>query len=237
MKMLALLTLLATLISCGKDSGGSSGNPREKLLGALSAVKRGQTSTTISEGTTVLIDADGSTTNESSNEEEFSVVLKIEGTDVYKYEIEKDLVEGTKEIEVTLISYGPEQLDQMLQTPGISLNGNNLSINFSDEVEYDYMDAIIQQIFNLSFSINLSMPLCEYFSQTTSSGTIKANGTITNFGPNITTTRETCGPIYNEIQLKEIDLSSVTFCDQTQMDDENYECETNKDMSWLTADL
>lgn len=237
MKKLMLVAPLLVLISCGKDSGGSSGNPREKLLGALSAMKRGQTSQTITEGTQILINGDGSVTNEASKEEDFSVVLKIDGTNVYKYEIGKDLVEGSTDIEVTMTSYDQAQIDKMLQTPGISLNGNMLSVNFHDTIEYDFMSAIIKQTYTINASVNLAMPLCESYSSSNSSGTITANGTVTNFGPNTTTSRETCGPIFTASQMKDIDLTSVTFCDETQMEDESYECESNKDMSWLTADL
>lgn len=237
MKKLMLVAPLLILVSCGKDSGGSSGNPREKLLGAISAIQRGQTSQTITEGNNVLIHTDGSVTSEASKEEDFSVVLKIDGSNVYKYEIEKDMVEGTTDIEVTMTSYDQAQIDKMLQTPGISLNGNMLAVNFHDTIEYDMFSAIIKQTYTISASINLAMPLCESYSHSNSSGTITSNGTVTNFGPNTSTSRETCGPVFTADQMKDIDLTSVTFCDETQMDDENYNCESNKDMSWLTADL
>lgn len=237
MKKLMLIAPLLILVSCGKDSGGSSGNPREKLQGAISAMKRGQTSQTITEGNNILINGDGTISNTASKEEKFSVVLKIDGSNVYKYEVEKDVTEGTTEIEVSMTSYDQAQIDQMLQTPGISLNGNMLSVNFHDTIEYDLMGSIINQIFTIQAQINLAMPLCESYSSSNSSGTITSNGTVTKFGPNTSTSRETCGPIFTDVQLKDIDLTSVTFCDETQMEDENYNCESNKDMSWLTADL
>ncbi len=237
MKKLALLALIPVLMSCGKDSGGSSQNPRQKIVNAYSAIQRGQTSSTISEGVSLYINSDGTSRNETSREEGFSVVLRIEGSRIYEYERTKDLINNTEDIEVTLESFSTEEIDRILKLPNVSLNGDILNVSFSGTDEYDFGDARVSTTFNAIASINLGLPLCESSSNSTSSGTIAVNGTVTNYGPNTSTSRETCGPIYSSEQMKLIDLNAVTFCDQTQMDDENYECESNKDMSWLTADL
>lgn len=237
MKKLALLALIPVLVSCGKDSGGSSQNPRQKIINAFSAIQRGQTSSTISEGVNLYINDDGTTSNEPSKEEGFTVVLRVEGSRIYKFEKTKDLINNTEDIEVSLESFSTEEIDRVLKLPNVSLNGSILNINFSGSDEYDFGAARVTSTYNAIASIDLDLPLCESSSSSTSSGTITVNGSITNYGPNTNTSRENCGPIMTAEEMRKIDLTSVTFCDQTQMDDESYECELSKDMSWLTADL
>lgn len=243
MKTLALLALLSTLVSCieGNGSGGNSGGGpvKERYQNAFSTLARGQSALTKTRGETRSWDYETTTmTSEPVSTEESSVVLKIEGTNVYSYEVETDKTDGTTERKVSLESYDASQMDEVLKLPGTAIVGDRLVFSTTIDSEWTLSTATVNSKHAFNVSINLAKPLCEMFASISSTGTIsRTDGTTTTLPVVTSDSVQTCGRILSSEELIAIDLTSVMFCDETQMDDENYECESERDMSFLTADL
>lgn len=239
MKMLALVALLTSLVSCGgSGGGGNSGGPvKERYQNAFSTLLRGQSANAKSLGQIRSYDFNTETvTSAPVDTEEFSVVLKIEGTNVYTYKVTTDKVDGTVEKEVSLESHDASQMDEILKLPGTYMLGDMLKFSMTFENDWELQNASVKESYAMSASVNLGMPLCEMNMSISGTGTITNASGTTPLQAISSNTNQTCGRILTSAELAAIDLSSIDFCDETTADDE-YTCESNKDMSFLTADL
>lgn len=239
MKLLTLAVLLASLVSCGgSGGGGNSGGPvKERYQNAFSTLVRGQSALSKTLGETRSYDFNTETvTSAPVDTEEFSVVLKIEGTNVYTYKVTTDKTDGSVQKEVSLESHDASQMDEILKLPGTYMLGDMLKFSMSFENDWEIGTANVKETYLLNASVNLGMPLCEMNMSVSSTGSMtRATGT-TPLPALSSNTNQTCGRILSSRELRAIDLTSIDFCDETTADDE-YNCESNRDMSFLTADL
>lgn len=237
MKTLALLVVLATLISCGKSGGGSNGGPvRQRYQDAFSTLARGQTSNSKNIGQVRSFDWDAETaTTAPLNEEEFKVVLKIEGNKVYSYEVTTDKTDGSVDMKVSADSYKPSDMDAILALPGTAMSGDMLYFSDKFESDWELRSAKVNETYSMMAVVNLGKPLCDISISMTTSGIMIKNG-ITTVLPVLTSKDvETCGRIMTSAELRAIDLTSIDFCEEVA--DNERECESDRDMSYLTADL
>jgi hypothetical protein len=239
MKFLTLVVLLASLVSCGgSDGGGNSAGPvKERYQNAFSTLVRGQSANSKALGQIRSYDFNTETvTSAPVDTEEFSVVIKITDTNVYTYKVTTDKTDGSVEKEVSLESHDASQMDEILKLPGTYMLGDMLKFSMSFENDWEIGAANVNETYVLNASLNLGMPLCEMNMTVTSTGSIIRTSGTTPLPAISNNTNQTCGRILSSSELRAIDLSSIEFCDETTVDDE-YSCESNRDMSFLTADL
>lgn len=241
MKTLALVVTLSTLVSCvdgdGKGGGSNGGPVKERYQNALSTLQRGQSADSKSQGQTRSYDWNTDTVSSAPvDKEEFSVVLKIEGTKVYTYNVETDKVDGTVEKSVELESHDASDMDEILKLPGTIMMGDVLMFSTTFESDWTLSTASVRESHALRASVNLGKPLCEMNMSLTSSGTMTTAAGSIPLPVISNNTVQTCGRILSSAELTAIDLSSIEFCDQTVADDE-VSCESDRDMSFLTSDL
>ncbi len=240
MKTLALVVILSTLVSCvdgnGKGGGNSGGPVKERYQNAFSTLVRGQSADAIDKGQIRSYNWETETVTAAPvNTEKFSVVLKIEGTDVYTYNVETDKIDGTVEKEVILESHDGSNMEEILKLPGTIMMGNTLMFSTTFEGEWTLQSASVIESYEIKASMNLGMPLCEMNITMTSRGTITRSSISSPLPVISTDTIQKCGRILSSNELAAIDLSSIEFCDHTTNDEVN--CESERDMSFLTADL
>lgn len=239
MKSLTLAVLLASLVSCGDSGGGgNSGGPvKERYQNAFSTLVRGQSANSKSLGQIRSYDFNTETVTEAPvHTEEFSVVLKITGTNVYTYKVTTDKTDGSVEKEVSLESHDAGQMDEILKLPGTYMLGDMLKFSMTFENDWELQNATVNENYALNASVNLGMPLCEMSMTVSSTGSITRASGPTPLPAISSNTNQTCGRILSSVELAAIDLTSIEFCDETAADDE-INCESNQDMSFLTADL
>ncbi len=236
MKALALVVILSTLVSCGKETTKKKIPAREKFKDALSSLVVGQSSNTKYTGQDRHYDfGRRSISVYDINEDTLSIVLKIEGLKVYSYDVVTDHVERTVRRSIQIKSYSMDELDSWLTMPGAVISGNMLIYKSSGNRSNSTMGGSTSEEYEFQYTMNFSKPLCESATYDTSTGKmIFRNETIQ--GPLVSTQNvETCGRIFGRTELKSIDLRNIEFCDSTF--ENQMGCTMNADMSYLTADL
>lgn len=242
MKYVTAMMMLATLVSC--NSGGGGSNKPGRIVTALSSVPRGLV---IAEKHTGQIHdfnvaEDGSLTVgvKANNYVTTEVVLKMEGNLVYKYETSNEAgEEGRKTV---TLSKMPSQadLDEFLARPDSRVVNDIATVTFTSTEEWNPTDgSTVSSKYTVNARVNLKNVHCDSSASTAVSDSfLTQNGTRTRM-PSVSSSSVTsCPEILSMEALKAIDLSSVTYCDQTVQDDDNsVTCESNKDMSFLTSDL
>lgn len=227
-KSLALLSLVVFAVACGGSSSGKHSNKFERYTDKLSTLARGTTILEHRSGQTYLLsDGVASVAEDVSLTE--SIVLKVEGNKYYALESQTEGGVTSRSVRLTKLITPAD-----LQTPGTSgtMNGDVLSFNFSQEST----DWTIKSQIQIHGQINLANPYCDvkYESVSTNAWYLK-NGVRTTLPDVAQETETTCARTLSSAELKALDLKSVQFCDDTS--DADTTCESNKDMSFLTADL
>lgn len=236
MKTLFLLVIIVVFVSCGKETTEKKVPAREKFKDALSSLVVGQSTNTKYTGQGRHYDfGRRSISVYDINEDTVSIVLKIEGSKVYSYDVVTDHVMRTVKRTVELRSYTMHDLDSWLSMPGAVVSGNFVIYKASGDRANSTMNGSIREDFQSEFSMNFTKPLCESSDYDSSTGVmIFRDQTIP--GPMVSTQNiETCGRIYSRAEIKSIDLRNIEFCDGTF--EHQMGCSVNTDMSHLTADL
>ncbi len=236
MKKLFLLLSIIALVSCGKETTTKKVPAREKFKDALSSLVVGQSTNMKYTGQDRHYDyGRRSISVYDINEDTLSIVLKIEGSKVYSYEVVTDHVDRTVRKIVRMKSYTMDELDSWLTLPGAVINGNLLIYKSNGTRSNSTMGGSVNEDYEFTYTLNFSKPLCEASTYDTSVGElIFRDQTIQ--GPRVSTQNiETCGRIYSRAEIKSIDLSNIIFCDETF--ENQIDCSMNADMSYLTADL
>ena len=227
MKMLSL-ALLAVSFSA------FASNPEldaifKKYESSLMNFKVGMKSVSDVESTDFDIAEDGTMTSKLTKKYVTSVLLKVDGTKVYEYELTKDLSSGEESIVVMLIDHKYDSSSQSdisnIKVVNHVLSGN-FTGNFDDEYSsYSYKGAFTKDLLTSLF--------CGSTNNVAGNYTDLSTGRVYPFKDNQI---NKCNGIMPTSDIKKIDLTEVEFCDNTLPDDSEYMCET-RDMSFLTTDL
>lgn len=248
MKNLGVITLLAVLVSCGGNGGskakeGATLDPltQDKFEEAIRSLRPGMVTTETSIGTELDISADegGRYTVTSKNADSTSTetILNINGDDIYTL-VEKDFAEAGRETEREVRKESLERLiaDFSSALPAgfsVSIVNNKLSVTGSSTDVWELgANAKINSAFKVNSSVNLNDIRCSERSQMVHTGKMTQNGKVTSLPTTGTTDVGGCGTTLSAAQLRAINLTDVTLCDEST-GDEDYSCEYNQDLSHL----
>lgn len=248
MKTLLFLTLGLFLASCGdSNSNKSNGDILNRYQDALEAQKPGFVLAVSHGGMEHDIEFDDETRLFSVNKAPFNatereVILKVQGDNIYKY------VESTYEefeqrsVVLESISLEARRTQEMMKLIKFTERGNRLIGTLTMEgFETEYDNGDVRATIDggrTTFAISLSRDniLCDYSSIATSSGqTFKSPNLVQKLDTVSTKTNGTCPDRMSISAVKKIDLTNIEFCDRTKEDE--YDCESDMDMSHITADL
>ena len=232
MKKLMSLALLATLASCGGSGGSSSKIDPQRFQEAALSAERGLVSIESSTGTDVSFsgDVDGNYTmvTEAENSEKYSVILKIEGTNIYKY------VEESVEVD----DVSAESLSEALKLPGASLNGSIITLNATEDWDFELSEnASVTSKLNFNVRIDLNDFHCSETSTVRQSKMkLTQNGVVTTAPDSQTNSTTKCEAALSSAALKALDLSAITFCEESTTEEDEWNCEA-RNMEFLTDDI
>lgn len=242
MKKLFPLFILATLVSCNENMMKRSTivNNNETVQKYQSGLKieRGTVSNTQKAGNELAMDfVNNKVTTTKVSERSKSVIVHVDGDNVYRYVETKNNLTGELTKKVTLDITNPEkELKDLLNSNKGMLSNDTLIMkgtNFNERDIEQMFKIVSAESYTSSFNLNKSQ--CESTNQiTTENKIVHPNGEELTITTSINETA-TCGPKYNNKQLKAINLKSIMYC---SVDDETEEdCTISDDMSWLTSDL
>ncbi len=242
MKKLMSVALLATLASCGGSGGSSSKMSSQQIQEAVLSVERGLVSIESKAGTesTFRGDVDGNYSVETGpeNSEKYSVILKIDGTKIYKYVEERDLIEDTVSKSVEVEDLSADGLIEALKLPGASLNGSIFNLNSTQDFDFEISDnaAVSSKV-----SFNIRVDFNAFHCSMTSSirqfdMTLTQNGAVTTAPDSQTNATTKCEAALSSAELKALDLSAITFCEESTTEDGEDKCEI-RNMEFLTDDI
>ncbi len=243
MKKIMSMALLATLASCGGSGGsGNGGNNIENIQDAVLSVERGLVSIQSTKGTVHHYegDVDGNYTVKvvPVKSDEYSVILKVDGTKIYKYVEDRDLLEGTVDKSVEMEEITQESLDEVLKLPGANLSGNILTLNMTDSSDFELGDnAVATSKHTIRARIDLANYHCSStFSTRVFDVRLTQNGVTTKVPESGAAAVTKCEAAWSADQLKALDLSAITFCEDSTTEEDERDCE-ERDMEFLTDDL
>lgn len=252
-KILAPLFMLPLLFACGKKSSSSSGSGTEDIgellrqqQEAIRLLPRGHL--TIS--TTTGITHDWSLNTELSkwvwkeraeHSQEKEIILRKDNDLTYTLLEERDLITRNVYRRVALERESFAEMEEILQIPGIRVVDRVLFVPFDFSVESDFTTpeggtAILAMNGHVEAQVNLKAPGCDIIAKTTGIHTMTQNGATETLPATTSTAVTVCGGVLSNAELKALDLSSVTFCDET-IETEEDNCQYNTNMSFLTSDL
>jgi|GEM_PF-3971630 len=243
MKKIMSLALLATLASCG-GSGGSSGSKInvEQFQEAALSVERGLVSIESKNGTEHHYsgDVDGNYTVETRpvKTDEYSVILKIDGTKIYKYVEERDLLEDTVTKSVEVEDFSADSMREALSMPGASLNGSIFNVKMTQDFDFELGEnASVASKYDLSFRVDLKAFHCSSTSSIREYNVkLTQNGVVTSAADSGTASTTSCEAALSAAQLKALDLSAITFCEDSTTEEDEVVCE-QRNMEFLTDDI
>ncbi len=244
MRKLYPLIILASIVSCNDTMRSRSTIPNNtKTVGLYSSslsTKRGTVAYIKKQGSDFALDFTKSSNMLGTtplNTRTTSIIINIDGNRTYKHLTTEDLVTKETIKKVVMESENTQQeLKEILDSGKGKVVGDNLLLQYSEEMPVSgdpEMEFIKKQSFNAT--VNLWMPHCDSKMQITSSGTLIINGEVNSTQKFQTTETSTCQRAYTDKQLRAIDLSSIEFCSYPNSEEE--QCETERDMSYLTSDL
>lgn len=243
MKKIMSLALLATLASCGGSGGsGNGGKKIENIQDEVLSVERGLVSVRTTKGSVHHYqgDVDGNYTVKvvPMKTEEYSVILKVDGTKIYKYVEDRDLLEGTVDKSIEMEEITQASLDEVLKLPGANLSGNFLTLNMTDVEDIELGDSAVS---TAKFTSRVRIDLANYhcsgtFSTRVYDVRLTQNGVTTKAPESAASAVTKCQAAWTPVQLKSLDLSAITFCEDSTTEEDEMDCE-QRDMEFLTDDL
>jgi hypothetical protein len=242
MKKLMSLALLATLASCGGSGGSSSKIDPQRFQEAALSVERGLVSIESKTGTDVSFDIDvnGNITmaTEPEKSQQYSVILKIEGTKIYKYVEDRNLLTGDVDKSVEVEDVSAETLREALNLPGASLSGSIFAVNFTQDMNYDVSEtAALTSKLNFNVRVDLKAFHCSQTSTTRQFNLrLTQNGVVTTAPDAQTNATTKCEAALSSAELKALDLSAITFCEESTTEEDEWNCE-QRNMEFLTDDI
>lgn len=242
MKKLMSLALLATLASCGGSGGSSSKIDPQRFEDAALSVDRGLVSIESKTGTDVSfdVDVDGNVTmsTETENSQQYSVILKIEGTKIYKYVEDRNLLTGDVDKSVEVDDVSAETLSEALKLPGASLNGSIFTLNATQDWDFEVSEnASVTSKLNFNVRVDLNAFHCSETSTVRQTNLkLTQNGVITSAPDTQTNSTTKCEAALSSAELKALDLSAITFCEESTTEEDEWNCES-RNMEFLTDDV
>ncbi len=241
-KLLPLL-VLTTLVSCNDTIRSRSIiNNNDKTISQYSSAlpaQRGTVALIRKQGSEFAVDltkTSGLLTTTPVNTRTTSVVINIDGNKIYKHLTIQDL--NTK-LTTTMVVMENENIQQelreILDSGKGRVIGDNLVLKFSEEMPSEGGEVQYAKKLSFDATVNLWRPHCDSKTQIKATGSIFINGELDSTKNYVTTDISTCEQNYTDKQLKALDLSSIEYC--SYPDGELKECETERDMSFLTSDL
>jgi len=219
-----MLVVSLSLLTACSDGGGKSG--AQKFRDALKAVPRGLIMNETFKGTHHDIDyTSGTPVVNVSDIDSTShyVILKIEGNAMYRlraYDL-NDL--NGRRVEKVL-----------LKSP---VGSSWSSTGWTESGESGRIDAK----WDIQTRVNQQNPYCDAEEvMAVSDAKLTFNGVVTPLPNTLTKRTFTCGRTLSAAELKALDLSDMTICDDTDAESEDettYDCQSNQNLEHLTSDL
>jgi hypothetical protein len=201
----------------------------KKYESSLMNFKVGMKSVADVESTDFDIAEDGTMTSKLTKKYVTSVLLKVDGTKVYEYEVTKDLSSGEESIVLMLSDYKYDSSSES-DFSNIKMVNHLLSGDFTGKFDdrfssYSYKGSFTKDLLTSFFCGSTNNVAGDYTDLSTGRVYPMKDNQINK-----------CNGIMPTSEIKKIDLTEVEFCDNTLPDDSEKMCET-RDMSFLTSDL
>ena len=193
-------------------------------------------------GTEVSFNGDGdgnyTVVTEPVESDEYSVILKIEGTNIYKYVEERNLLTGQVDKSVVVDDMSVEALREALGLPGARLNGSIFSLNLIEDLDLEVTDtATVTSTLSFNARVDLNAIHCTVTSTTRQFNLkLTQNGVVTTAPDAQTQSTTKCRAALSPAALKALDLSAITFCEESTTEEDEVNCET-RNMEFLTDDI
>lgn len=247
MKIFGMIALLSVVTACGGSGGGGQSKGKtldpltqDKFEEAIRSLAPGMVTIETSVGSTYNLDRDEngkySAKVESDNTTTEETVLKVDGDDLYTLVVETDDDNG--EVDRHVKKESREKLVRNYSEPlpkgfTISISGNKLSVagTMTDDWEVEPGTKLVSS-FTMNMSMNLDDIRCSSRSKTTSSGKLIQDGKTTKLPNTVSTDITGCGRTLTRTELRALDLSNISLCDETA-GDEDVNCEGNQDLRHL----
>ena len=189
----------------------------KKYESSLMNFKLGMKSVADVESTDFDIAEDGTMTSRPTKKHVTSVLLKVDGTKVYEYELSKDLSSGEESVVVSLIDYKYDPSTQS-DISSIKVVNHVLSGNFAGKFDdeyssYNYKGSFTKDLLTSSFCGSTQNVTGDYKDLSTGRVYPMKDNQINK-----------CNGIMPTSDIKKIDLTEVEFCDNTLPDDAESNC-------------
>lgn len=250
MKKQLTLVILLSLVACGGKSGGGAKAiySTDAYRTALSKQEVGMVTESIETGVKneisyCSIDKDHFPKRNSKPEISKKIILKIDGDLVYKYSEYSDGFSTSKTVILESLSLEADRFSSYLSQGTEVINGDRIIVSTSIDTDsskryFEGLEATLDGgSRKLDINFSASNPLCDFeITETVKDQIFWSSKTQAqrNLEESIRVEKGTCPPPLSKAELKAIDLSHATFCDNTGNGDDS--CK-QRDMSFLTSDL
>ena len=235
MNKLMPLFLLLTMVACNDNIRRSTITNHEEVINQY------QSGLTVERGTVSIIDKAGydAKVNADTNkllstkvsERSKSVIIHVDGEQVYTYVETKNNVNGTLSKKVVLNIMNPKkEIQNLLNSNHGILSGDHLVIKGTNFDEHEGDTYSLESSNEYVSTFNLNHSLCESTNRESKETHFKNSNGDTQTLTTILNETSVCGTKYTNAQMKKIDLKNIQLCS----DDE---CVMVEDLSWLTQDL
>ena len=167
-----------------------------------------------------------------------STSLKIDGTKIYKYVEERDLLTGDVHKSVDVEDVSAEALSEALKLPGASLSGSIFTFKAMENNSFDIgQNASLTSKMSFNVRVDLSAFHC---SETSTSRQFDVRltqaGVVTTVPDSQTSSTTKCEAALSPAKLKALDLTAIEFCEESTTEEDEWNCES-RNMEFLTDDL
>jgi hypothetical protein len=253
MKSLPLVTIacLMIAISCGSDKKNNDNAVSSLNISHLAAqipqLKKGWAIDSIDEGENyifpIIATVEDVPQKVSDVIKEHRVVLKTDGDLIYYYtEYEHEIRGASKSSDrwVFLKKRDAARIEEFITSlQGPILKGSLLTAKFpmNRSIRNTNNEIIFKSSSIATSTMDITKPLCDFDSEISDISVYHMTNSGTTILENLKRTRKSwCRKSYSDTDLKSIDLTDITFCDQTLPEDDEMSevCQSNMDLSYLT---
>lgn len=243
MTRLLPLIALVTLVGCEnvkRSTITKEQAPETQKYEQALAVKRGTVAIIDKAGTDFALDfSQAKLLTTPVSERQVSVVIHVDGDEVYNYIETKNNITGetSRKVIMTTID-AAKDLQELIASGKGSISGDMLIMTGSMKSKSEESNFFFETKTDYRATVDLNQAHCSSTNNVTTEGTVKINSEVSTAVANM---RETsvCEKSYNNRKLRMIDLKSIEFCMETE-DKDGYvdqECKDDQDLSYLTEDL
>ncbi len=214
---------------------------RSTITNHEEVINQYQSGLTVERGTVSIIDKAGSdaTVNADTNklsstkvsERSKSVIIHVDGEQVYTYVETKNNVNGTLSKKVVFNIMNPKkEIQNLLNSNHGILSGDHLVIKGTNFNEHEGDTYSLESSNEYISTFNLNHSLCESTNRESKETHFKNNNGDIQTLTTVINETSVCGTKYTNAQMKKIDLKNIQLCSEE-------ECVMAEDLSWLTQDL